>query len=314
MTPAHQPYLAIADEVSAAIAAGRPVVALESTIITHGMPWPDNARTAREVEAIVRSEGATPATIAILGGQLKVGLSDAEIARLGQDTTVQKASRRDIAALIASGQAGGTTVAATMLIAAMAGITIFATGGIGGVHRGAETSFDISADIEELARTPVAVVCAGAKSILDLPKTLEALETRGVPVWGYGTDELPAFFSATSGLKLDRRYDTPAEIAAALKVQRALGFPQGALICNPPPEDLALPADSIDGFVAQALAEARAAGIGGKDETPFLLKRINALTGGRSLTTNIGLIRSNARLAARIAVAFGREDAGETRT
>jgi pseudouridylate synthase len=304
MSAAATSYLAVSDPVRSAIAAGRPVVALESTIITHGMPWPQNAATAREVEDVVSAEGATPATIAILDGQLKVGLTEAEIARLGQDTSVQKASRRDIAAFLASGQAGGTTVAATMLIAAMAGISIFATGGIGGVHRGAETSFDISADIEELARTPVAVVCAGAKSILDLPKTLEALETRGVPVWGFSTDELPAFFSARSGLKLDRRFDSPAEIAAALKVQRELGFSQGPLICNPPPAELALPAEVMDGFIAEALAEARAAGIGGKDETPFLLKRINALTGGRSLTTNIGLIRANARLAARIAVAF----------
>jgi pseudouridylate synthase len=303
MTTLPQAYLSVSAAVSAALAAGQPVVALESTIITHGMPWPQNAATAREVEDIVRAEGAVPATIAILDGQLKVGLSEAEIARLGQDKAVQKASRRDIAAFLASGQAGGTTVAATMLIAAMAGIGIFATGGIGGVHRGAETSFDISADIEELARTPVAVVCAGAKSILDLPKTLEALETRGVPVWGYGTDELPAFFSRTSGLKLDRRFDTPADIAAALKVQRALGFPQGALICNPPPDDLALPPHVIDLHIAGALAEARAAGVSGKDETPFLLKRINELTGGRSLAVNIALIKSNARLAACIAVA-----------
>lgn len=297
------PFLDIAPEVQSALSTGRPVVALESTIITHGMPWPQNAATAREVEADVRAEGAVPATIAILDGKLKVGLSEADIARLGQDSSVQKASRRDISALLASGQAGGTTVAATMLIAAMAGIHIFATGGIGGVHRGAETSFDISADIEELARTPVCVVCAGAKSILDLPKTLEALETRGVPVWGFGTDELPAFFSRSSGLKLDRGFDSPAEIAAALTAQRLLGFPQGVLVCNPPPEALALPPSVIDGYIDTALLEARSAGVSGKEETPWLLKRINELTGGRSLAVNIALIRSNARLAARIAVA-----------
>jgi pseudouridine-5'-phosphate glycosidase len=299
-----RPHLAIAPEVADALAAHRPVVALESTIITHGMPWPENAVTARAVEAEVRTAGATPATIAILDGKLRVGLTASEVEQLGRDTTVAKASRRDIAAFLASGQAGGTTVAATMLIAAMAGIPIFATGGIGGVHRGAETSFDISADIEELARTPVCVVCAGAKSILDLPKTLEALETRGVPVWGYGTDELPAFFSRSSGLKLDRRFEMPAEIAAALRVQRALGFPQGALVCNPPPAEVAMPRAAIDGHVEQALAEARAAGVSGKDETPFLLKRINELTGGASLRTNIALIRSNARLAAEVAVAM----------
>jgi pseudouridylate synthase len=304
MSPAPASYLAISPEVRDALATGKAVVALESTIITHGMPWPQNAETAREVESDVRAEGAIPATIAILDGKLKVGLSADDIARLGQDPSVRKASRRDIAAFLASKQAGGTTVAATMLIAAMAGIGIFATGGVGGVHRGAETSFDISADIEELARTPVCVVCAGAKSILDLPKTLEALETRGVPVWGFGVDELPAFFSRSSGLMVDKRFDDPAAIAAAWLTQRGLGFPQGALVCNPPPEELALPNAVMDGFVDQALAEARAAGVVGKDETPFLLKRINDLTGGRSLAVNIALIRSNARLAARIARAL----------
>ncbi len=298
------PYLAMAPEVADALASGRPVVALESTIITHGMPWPQNAATAADVEADVRAAGATPATIAILDGRLRVGLSASEVERLGRDANVAKASRRDIAAFLASGRPGGTTVAATMLIAAMAGIPVFATGGIGGVHRGAETSFDISADIEELARTPVCVVCAGAKAILDLPKTLEALETRGVPVWGYGTDELPAFFSRSSGLKLDHRYDTPGEIAAALRAQRALGLAQGALVCNPPPDAVAMPRAVIDGHVEQALAEARAAGVSGKDETPFLLRRINELTGGASLRTNIALIRSNARLAAEIAAAL----------
>ncbi|MGL4240941.1 MAG: pseudouridine-5'-phosphate glycosidase, partial [Beijerinckiaceae bacterium] len=227
-----------------------------------------------------------------------------DVERLGNDPHVKKASRRDVAAFLASGQAGGTTVASTMLIAARAGISVFATGGIGGVHRGAETSFDISADIEELARTQVLVVCAGAKSILDLPKTLEALETRGVPVWGFGTDELPAFFSRTSGLKLDRRFDAAADIARAARIQHGLGFPQGMLVCNPPPDDMALPRDLIDAYVEQALADSLAAGISGKDATPFLLKRVNELTGGRSLATNIALIRNNARLAGEIAVAM----------
>jgi pseudouridylate synthase len=301
MSPAANPHLALSPEVRDAIASGHPVVALESTIITHGMPWPENAATARLVEQDIRREGAIPATIAIMDGKLKVGLTDADIARLGQDASVHKASRRDIAAFVASGQAAGTTVAATMLIAEIAGIAVFATGGIGGVHRGAETSFDISADIEELARTPVCVVCAGAKSILDLPKTLEALETRGVPVWGFGVDELPAFFSRSSGLRLDRRFDAPSDIASALKVQRALGLRQGVLVCNPPPAELALPRSVMDDHVGRAIAEARAAGIRGKDETPFLLKRINELTGGRSLEVNVALIRSNAGLAARIA-------------
>jgi pseudouridylate synthase len=301
MTQIADPFLSVAPEIAAALAEGRGVVALESTIITHGMPYPENVATALAVEADVRAEGAVPATIAIMNGRLKVGLAAEEIDRLGQDSSVVKASRRDVAALLASGKSGGTTVSATMLIAARAGLAIFATGGIGGVHRGAETSFDISADIEELGRTPVAVICAGAKSILDLPKTLEALETRGVPVWGFGVSELPAFFARSSGLPIDRRFDDAAELAAALAVQRRLGFPQGVLICNPPPEAMAMPRNVIDGHVEQALADAAAAGIGGKDATPFLLKRINELTGGASLRTNIALIRSNARLAARIA-------------
>jgi pseudouridylate synthase len=301
---ASDPFLAIAPDVAEALNAGRPVVALESTIITHGMPWPQNAATARAVEDDVRGAGATPATIAILDGKLKVGLNADEVGRLGRDAAVAKASRRDVAALLAAGAAGGTTVAATMLIAARAGIAVFATGGIGGVHRGAETTFDISADIEELARTPVLVVCAGAKSILDLPKTLEALETRGVPVWGYGVDELPAFFARSSGLPLDRRFDTAVEIAAAAAIQRGLGFAQGILVCNPPPADVAMSRAVIDGHVEQALRDCAAAGVHGKDATPFLLRRVNALTGGASLTTNIALIRSNARLAAEIAVAM----------
>jgi pseudouridylate synthase len=306
MTPTHDPFLAFAHDVAEALDDGRPVVALESTIITHGMPWPENARTAMQVEADVRAAGAVPATIALLDGRMKVGLTATEIERLARDTGVAKASRRDIAALLAAGEPGGTTVAATMLIAARAGIAVFATGGIGGVHRGAETTLDISADIEELGRTSVLVVCAGAKSILDLPKTLEALETRGVPVWGYKTAELPAFFAATSGLPLDRRYDDVVALARAAVLQRRLGLRQGILVCNPPPADVALPAALIEEHLRQALAEAEAESVSGKAMTPFLLKRLNALTGGRSLSTNIALIRSNAQLAARIAVAMTR--------
>jgi pseudouridylate synthase len=302
--------LDIAPDIAEALAMNRPVVALESTIITHGMPYPANVETALSVEEVVRRHGALPATIAILGGRLKAGLSREEIVRLGQDKSVIKASRRDIAALIAAKGSGGTTVAATMLIAARAGIMLFATGGIGGVHRGAEETFDISADIEELGRTPVAVICAGAKSILDLPKTLEALETRGVPVWGYRTDELPAFFKRSSGLKLDRRFESAEELAAAILAQRRLGFEQGVLIGNPVPEAMAMPAAIIDGHVEAALNEARAQGISRKEATPFLLKRINELTGGASLSTNIALIRNNAALAADIAVALAALKAG----
>ncbi len=304
------PFLDIADEISEALAAKRAVVALESTIITHGMPFPENAETAVSVEAVVRARGAVPATIAILDGRLKVGLTRAEIDRLGQDRSVIKASRRDVAALLAAGGSGGATVASTMLIAAMAGIAVFATGGIGGVHRGAEETFDISADIEELGRTPVAVVCAGAKSILDLPKTLEALETRGVPVWGFGTDELPAFFARSSGLKLDRRFDDATSLAAAIRAQRQLGFAQGILICNPVPAEKAMPSAVINGHIGRALAEAAAAGIARKDVTPYLLKRINELTGGASLSTNIALIRNNAALAADIAIALAALEGG----
>ena len=245
MSMKHDPFLDLSPEIADALQSGKPVVALESTIITHGMPFPDNAATALAVEAEIRAEGAIPATIAIIEGRLKAGLSAVQIERLGQDKTVIKASRRDVAALLAARGTGGTTVASTMLIAARAGIAVFATGGIGGVHRGAETTFDISADIEELRRTSVAVVCAGAKSILDLPKTLEALETRGVPVWGYGTDELPAFFARSSGLMLDRRFDTVQALAEAVHCQRALRFEQGVLICNPVPEAMAMPRSTI---------------------------------------------------------------------
>ena len=295
--------LSIAPEVSAALAAGRPVVALESTIISHGMPYPQNLEMAQRVEGIIREEGAVPATIAVADGRIHVGLDEALLHRLATAKDVAKLSRRDLAGILASGGLGATTVAATMIAAHLAGIRVFATGGIGGVHRGAETSFDVSADLDELARTPVAVVCAGAKSILDLPKTLEYLETRGVPVIGYGTDTLPAFFSRSSGLALALRRDTPEEVAALLDAQAALGFPAGAVIANPIPEAHALPEAEIDAAITSALADAGREGVGGKEVTPYLLARIVALTGGRSLTANIALVEHNARLGARIAKA-----------
>ncbi|MGO4727054.1 MULTISPECIES: pseudouridine-5'-phosphate glycosidase [unclassified Inquilinus] len=296
--------LSIAPEVSAALAAGRPVVALESTIISHGMPYPQNLEMAQRVEGIIREEGAVPATIAVADGRIHVGLDEALLHRLATAKDVAKLSRRDLGGILASGGLGATTVAATMIAAHLAGIRVFATGGIGGVHRGAETSFDVSADLDELARTPVAVVCAGAKSILDLPKTLEYLETRGVPVIGYGTDTLPAFFSRSSGLALALRRDTPEEVAALLDAQAALGFPAGAVIANPIPEAHALPEAEIDAAIASALADAGREGVGGKEVTPYLLARIVALTGGRSLTANIALVEHNARLGARIAKAL----------
>ena len=296
--------LSIAPEVSAALAAGHPVVALESTIISHGMPYPQNLEMARRVEAIIREEGAVPATIAVADGRIHVGLDEALLERLATAKDVAKLSRRDMGAILASGGLGATTVAATMIAAHLAGIRVFATGGIGGVHRGAETSFDISADLEELARTPVAVVCAGAKSILDLPKTLEYLETRGVPVIGYGTDTLPAFFCRSSGLALALRRDTPEEVAALLAAQSTLGFPAGAVIANPIPEAHAMPEAEIDAVIASALADADREGIAGKAVTPYLLARIVALTEGRSLIANIALVEHNARVGARIAKAL----------
>jgi len=268
------------------------------------MPYPQNLEMARRVEAILREEGAVPATIAVADGRIHVGLDDALLERLATAKDVAKLSRRDMGAILAAGGLGATTVAATMIAAHLAGIRVFATGGIGGVHRGAETSFDISADLEELARTPVAVVCAGAKSILDLPKTLEYLETRGVPVIGYGTDTLPAFFCRSSGLALALRRDTPDEVAAVLAAQAALGFPAGAVIANPIPEAHALPEAEINAVIAAALADADRDGIAGKAVTPYLLARIVALTDGRSLTANIALVEHNARVGARIAKAL----------
>jgi pseudouridine-5'-phosphate glycosidase len=293
--------IAINEEVRTALADGAPLVALESTIVTHGMPYPANAETAAAVEATVRTAGAVPATVAVIEGQIRIGLSAAELLRLASLSGVEKASRRDLAALVARRASGGTTVAATMLIAAKAGIAIFATGGIGGVHRGAATTFDVSTDLRELGRTPVAVVCAGCKSILDIPKTLEVLETEGVPVLGYGADEFPAFFSRTSGCAVARRCDTPRAVADIIRAQRRLGLDGGILIANPIPEADALPAAEIEASIAAAVVEAEAAGVAGKALTPFLLARVNELTAGRSLTANIALVKNNARLAAEIA-------------
>ncbi|HJC00566.1 MAG TPA: pseudouridine-5'-phosphate glycosidase [Candidatus Flavonifractor merdavium] len=298
-------YLDVAPEVAAAVAEGKPVVALESTIISHGMPYPQNVETALKVEQIIRDCGAVPATIAILGGRLKAGLSHEEIEYLGkkgQDVT--KASRRDLAVLVARKADGATTVTTTMMIAHMAGIQIFATGGIGGVHRGAETTMDISADLEELASTPVMVVCAGAKSILDLGLTLEYLETHGVPVLGYGTKELPAFYTRKSGFEVDYRMDTPEELAEAFHVSRQLGLKGGMLVTNPIPEEFAMDHDVINRAIDEAVAQANAQGIHGKATTPFLLAKVKELTGGDSLDSNIQLVFNNARLAARTAAAL----------
>jgi pseudouridine-5'-phosphate glycosidase len=296
----------IAPEVREALAAGRPVVALESTIITHGMPYPENVETARTVEAIVRAEGAVPATIAVIGGRIAVGLDAKTLDKLGSAKGVTKASRRDLAAAIVAKADAGTTVAATMAIAARAGIPVFATGGIGGVHRGAETTFDISADLVELSRTPVAVVCAGCKSILDTAKTLEFLETQGVPVVGYGTDEFPAFYARTSGFKLDHRFDTPEAIAEVIRTERRLGSTSGILIANPIPEADALDPKEMEAEILVALREAEQAGVAQKEVTPFILKRLHAGSGGRTLGPNIALIKNNAALAAKIAVALAR--------
>jgi pseudouridine-5'-phosphate glycosidase len=303
--------LSVADEVAEALAEGRAVVALESTIITHGMPYPDNAETARALEAIIRDDGAIPATIALLGGKMRVGLDSTELERLAR-TPAAKASRRDLAALVAKGASGGTTVAATMLIAARAGIGVFATGGIGGVHRGAEQTFDVSADLAELARTPVAVVCAGCKSILDIAKTLEYLETQGVPVIGYGTEEFPAFFARESGYKVDHRFDTPREIAKLILLQRRLRLEGGMVVANPIPPADALPAHEMEASIAAACRDAETAQISRKELTPYLLMRLNEMTGGRSLVANIALVKNNAALAAKIAVElarFGRPNA-----
>ncbi len=302
---AAQSSLDVQDEVAAAIASGAPVVALESTIIAHGMPWPRNVETALAVEAEVRAHGAVPATIAVIDGRLKAGLTRQQIEQLGRSgTDVVKASRRDLAVLVARGASGATTVAATMVIAALAGIRVFATGGIGGVHRGAETTLDISADLQELARTPVAVVCAGAKSILDLGLTLEYLETHGVPVLGYRCDALPTFFCRDSGFAVDYRVNDASTIAAILRAHWGMGLASGVLVTNPIPAEFALPREPMDAAIAQALAEARCQNITGKAITPFLLARVNQITCGQSLDANIQLVLNNARLAAAVARAL----------
>ncbi len=297
--------LALAPEVAAALAAGAPVVALESTLISHGLPWPTNLEAARAIEADVRAEGAVPATVAIIDGRLRAGLGAQELEALARaGPTLAKASRRDLPLLLAEGGNGATTVAATMIVAAAAGIRIFATGGIGGVHRGAAHSFDVSADLAELARSPVAVVCAGAKAILDLPATRELLETLGVPVIGFGTDEWPAFWSRGSGLAVDRRLDTPAAVARVLQTKWSAGLAGGVLVAQPIPAEHALPRECVEAAVAQALAQADGAGIRGSALTPFLLARVVEATGGASLQANVALVRANARLAARIAAAL----------
>ncbi len=298
-------YLDVKPEVAEAVAAGKPVVALESTIISHGMPYPQNVETALNVERIIRENGAVPATIAVIGGRLKAGLTPEEIEYFGKKgQAITKASRRDLAVLCARGEDGATTVTTTMIIAHMAGINVFATGGIGGVHRGAETTMDISADLEELAHTPVMVVCAGAKSILDLGLTLEYLETHGVPVIGYGTNELPAFYTRTSGFGVDYRIDTPEELAKAFKVQNDLGLGGGMLVTNPIPEEYSMDPAVINKAIDEAIAESREKGIHGKATTPFLLAKVKELTGGDSLDSNIHLVYNNAKVAALTAKAY----------
>ena len=294
----------LSPEVAAARAQGRPIVALESTIIAHGMPWPQNLEAAREVEDLLRAEGAVPATIAVIGGRIRIGLTDDELQQLAQAPDAMKLSRRDLPYAVATGRLGATTVAATMICAHLAGIEVFVTGGIGGVHRGGAESFDISADLQELARTPVAVVCAGAKSILDLPLTLEYLETHGVPVLSIGQDNFAAFFTPDSGLKADFRMDAADEQARFIRAKWALGLSGGVVVSNPVPAAAAMPREEIDAITRQALDEAAAQGVHGKAITPFLLARIKALTGGRSLATNIALVKHNAVAGARLARAL----------
>lgn len=295
-------YLDLTPEVADALATGKPVVALESTIISHGMPYPENVQTALEVERIVRENGAVPATVAIIGGRLRAGLAPEEIDYLGRrGREVAKVSRRDLPVIVARGEDGATTVAATMIVAALAGIEVFATGGLGGVHRGAEKTMDISADLEELAATPVLVVCAGAKAILDLGLTLEYLETKGVPVLGYGTDELPAFYSRESGFGVDCRVDAPEEVARIFHAKRRLGLAGGMLVGNPIPEEYAMDKAVIDAAIDAALAEADEQGVHGKDTTPFLLAKVAEITGGDSLASNIRLVYNNVALGARVA-------------
>ena len=291
----------LSEDVAAAKAAGQPIVALESTIITHGMPYPQNVEVARQVEATVRAEGAVPATIAILDGELLIGLTDAQLEQLARAKDVMKVSRADMPVCMAAGRNGATTVAATMIAAHLAGISVFATGGIGGVHKGADQSFDISADLMELAQTPVSVVAAGAKAILDIPKTLEVLETQGVPVIAIGQDEFPAFWSRSSGLPAPLRLDSPAEIAKAYVMRAQMGLPGGQLIANPIPEADEIAAETLAPIIKEATEAASAQGIAGKEVTPFLLSRIFETTEGKSLTANIALVLNNARVASKIA-------------
>lgn len=298
------PSLVIAPEVARALAAGRAVVALESTIVTHGMPYPQNVATARDVEGVVRAAGAVPATIAVVDGTISVGLSDAQLEWLGTAKDVMKLSRAALPFAIAAKRHGSTTVAATMICAQLAGIGVFATGGIGGVHRGAELTFDISADLQELARTPVVVVCAGAKALLDVPKTLELLEMLGVPVVCYGTDAFPAFWSRTSGLPAPLRLDDAAAIAAFARAKHDLGIDSATLVCNPIPAADEIPAAEMAAYIARAVGEAAEAGIAGKAVTPWLLDRLYGITEGKSLAANVALVTNNARLASEIAVAL----------
>jgi len=302
--------LVIREDVAAALQAGQPVVALESTVIAHGLPRPQNLETARAMEAAVREEGAIPATIAILDGRLVAGLSSDQLAAFAATDGIAKVSRADLAAVLAARVTGATTVAATMLIAARAGIRVFATGGIGGVHRGAELSFDISADLPEIARTPVAVVCTGAKSILDLPRTLEVLETLGVPIAGYRTKKFPAFYVEDSGLPLQSRVDTPSEAARLMQLHWQLGLTSGIVFCNPPPSARALRKQEVDAWIAQALQAAAVAGIRGKAVTPYLLDYLAKASGGKTLETNIALLVNNARVAAQIAKAYSSMHSG----
>lgn len=310
-----KPYLDVLPEVETALAAHRPVVALESTIISHGMPYPQNVETALRVEAEVRAYGAVPATIAIVDGRLKVGLQRSEIELLGRKgREVRKVSRRDLPFIVTAGLHGATTVASTMIIAAMAGIRVFATGGIGGVHRGATQSFDVSADLQELARTSVAVVCAGAKSILDLRLTLEYLETHGVPVIGYRTKTLPAFYTVDSEFPVDYRLDDPRKVAHAMHAKWSMDLQGGLVVANPVPAHFAMPRARVDAAIAQALQEAEQQGVGGKEATPFLLARVSELTGGDSLATNIQLVLNNARLASHVAAEYAQLDGYDATT
>ena len=298
------PALTVAPEVEAAIAEGRPVVALESTIISHGMPYPRNVAMAREVEGIVRDHGAVPATVAVIAGRPTIGLADAELELLGSDDGVRKVSVRDLGYVVATGAHGATTVASTMRLAGLAGIEVFVTGGLGGVHRGAESSMDVSADLTELSRTPVAVVSAGVKSILDIGRTLEVLETLGVPVVGIGTDDFPSFFSRSSGVPVPMRLETPEEVAALARAGWELGLESGVAVANPVPVEDEMPRADVDGVVARALDDAERLGVRGRDITPYLLARIVELSDGRSLETNIALVRHNARVGTALAVAL----------